>query len=273
MCIFYALFFIFTPMDQNTIHTTIAEFFAEKADRLIPQLSIDCVIFSFAESQLKVLLLQFLNLDLYVLPSGFIFQDEDIDAAALRNLKERTSLDQIFLQQFHAFGKATRYIPDQMRHKLTEVGIDRDKIDWFTKRFVTIGYYALVDYYSVEPQVGLLTEKWIWADINDLPALAMDHQEMIIKAKATLKKDLHTQPLGLQLLPDTFTLPELQRLYEIILDRPIDRRNFRKKMLQSNILHALDEQRPNQGRRAPNLYRFDKAKYEESLSEEVKMGF
>ena len=260
-------------MDQGKQREKIEEFINIGTKKWMPQLSIDCVIFSFHESRLKVLLLKPFYIDLMVLPSGFIFNDEDIDEAALRNLKDRTSLDQIFLQQFHAFGKASRFFPNQLQELITNLGIDREKMDWLFRRFVTIGYYALVDYNRVKPRPDVFTEKCIWADIEELPPLIMDHTELIQKAMYTLKKDLQVQPIGLQLLPDSFTLPELQSLYETILNRPIDRRNFRKKMLQSNILEALDEQRITKGHRSPKVYRFDREQYEESLQEEIKIGF
>ncbi len=241
--------------------------------QMIPQLSIDCVIFSFHDNQLKVLLLKFFKQDLLFLPSGFIRKDEDVDAAALRNLKERTGLDQIFLQQFHAFGKASRYYPEQMQAFISSLGIERQRAEWFFRRFVTIGYYALVDYEAVKPQADVFTEACIWANVEELPGLIMDHAEMIGKAVDTLKMDIQIHPVALQLLPNSFTLPELQRLYEIILDRPIDRRNFRKKLLAGKTLIQLDERRTGKGHRSPNLYKFDRSKYMEALEEKIKLGF
>jgi len=209
----------------------------------------------------------------FSLPSGFIFQEENIDAAALRNLKERTGLDQVFLEQFHTFGDASRYYPEQLQDFFSSLGIDSNKAKWLFRRFVSLGYYALVNYLQVVPNPDILTATYTWGDVQNLPEMSMDHADMIQKAMATLKKDLQTKPIGLKLLPDAFTLPELQGLYEIILGREIDRRNFRKKMIQSKILLPLDKQKVVKGHRSPNLYKFDKEKYEQSLSEEVKMGF
>lgn len=239
----------------------------------MPQLSIDCVIFSYHEGKLKVLVLKILHHELRCLPSGFIFKDEDIDQAALRNLKERTGLEELFLQQFHTFGKAKRYFPDQVQSIVDSLGIGPEHAQWFFQRFVTVGYYSLVRLEEVEPKVDLFTDGFDWVDVAALPPLIMDHPEMILKAKTFLKGALHTQPVALQLLPPSFTLPELQRLYEIILDRSIDRRNFRKKILATKTLIPLDQQRKTAGHRAPNLYQFDKEVYLNSLGEKSKLGF
>ncbi|MEO0341505.1 MAG: NUDIX hydrolase, partial [Bacteroidota bacterium] len=178
-----------------------------------------------------------------------------------------------FLQQFHTFGKAARYFPEQVQSIVDRLGIDPEDAKWFFQRFVSVGYYALVQIEKVEPKVDLFTEGFEWANVDDLPPLIMDHQEMIYKAKAHLKNALHNQPVALQLLPSSFTLPELQGLYEIILDRTIDRRNFRKKILASKTLVQLDEQRKTPGHRAPNVYRFDEEAYCNSLGEKSKLGF
>ncbi len=260
-------------MNQEALRTEVAHFLEFETQKMIPQLSIDCVIFSFHADKLKVLLLKGINQEKLNLPSGFIYQDENIDTAALRNLKDRTGLDQVFLQQFHTFGKPTRYFPDQLQEAILSLGIDAKKADWLFQRFVTIGYYALVNYQQTNPQPSLFSEGFAWEDVEDLPPLILDHQALVETALETLKKDILTQPIGLKLLPDNFTIPQFHQLYEIILQRKIDRRNFRKKMLLSNILIPLNEQKAIKGHRLPNLYRFDEAAYALSLSGEVKMGF
>jgi len=260
-------------MNQTTLKKELERFLEVETKKMIPQLSIDCVIFSFHEDKLKVLLLKGFNQISYNLPSGFIYQTEDLDTAALRNLKERTNLDQVFLQQFHAFGKSTRCFPHQFLENITGLGIDPKKAAWILQRFVTIGYYALVNYHQTVPQPDLFSETYTWEDVNHLPRLILDHQALIEKALERLKKDILTQPIGLKLLPEHFTIPQFHQLYEIILQRKIDRRNFRKKMLQMGILLPLNQQKEAKGHRLPNLYRFDEAAYGLSLSGEVKMGF
>lgn len=260
-------------MNQAQLRKAIEHFLEVETKKMIPQLSIDCVIFSFTADRLKVLLLKGTNPDRISLPSGFIYQTEDIDTAALRNLKERTGLDQVFLQQFHAFGKASRRFSKQFKATISALGEDLSKGNWFFQRFVTIGYYALVNYEETKPQPNLLGETYTWEDVTNLPELMLDHAELIEKAMGTLKKDILTQPIGLKLLPENFTIPQLHQLYEIILQRKIDRRNFRKKMLASKILLPLNQQKAVKGHRLPNLYRFDKAAYASSLNGEQKMGF
>ena len=260
-------------MDKHILKTVFEKFLREGEKNLIPQLSIDCVIFGFHDGQLKVLLLEILKRPEWVLPSGYVYQDEDLDSAALRNLKDRTNLENIFLRQFHTFGQASRYFPDIKRSFLEELGIDPALAHWLLKRYITVGYYALVNFMDVSPKLDIFSTDYIWKDVNDLPVLLMDREEIIQKALNKLRTDLHTQPVGANLLPETFTMPELQRLYETILGRSIDRGNFRKKMLKSNILKRLEKKKTGQAHRAPYLYRFDPEIYEESLQEGIKIGF
>ena len=261
-------------MNTTELKKQIEGFLQEGEALFIPQLSIDCVIFSFHDGHLKVLLLKYFQNEVSLtLPSGFVLQEEDLDTAALRNLEERTGLSELFLRQFHTFGKVSRYFPNHLSRFIEHLGIERDKATWFLKRFVTVGYYALVHYEQVKLQPGLFTQGYVWADTENLPPIAMDHAEIIQKALKRLRKDLQTQPVGINLLPKTFTIPELQSLYETILGRKIDRGNFRKKMLHSNILERLGKKKNGGAHRSPYLYRFDKEQYEASLREGIKVGF
>lgn len=260
-------------MTPAQLRIEIEQFLEKEVPKMIPQLSIDCVILSFHEDRLKVLLLKGENPERISLPSGFIYQTEDIDTAAMRNLKERTGLDQVFLQQFHTFGKAKRQFSEQFKATFGALGEDIEKASWFFERFVTIGYYALVNYEATKPQPNLFAETYVWKDVTNLPKLIIDHAELVAKAMETLKKDILTQPIGLKLLPENFTIPQLHQLYEIILQRKIDRRNFRKKMLASKILVPLNQQKAAKGHRLPNLYQFDKIAYTSFLNGEQKMGF
>ena len=152
-------------------------------------------------------------------------------------------------------------------------GIDPALADWVAKRFITVGYYALVNYDDMKPNPDIFTQEFTWADIHRLPEMMVDHGEIVEKALCTLQQDLLSQPIGMNLLPDSFTISDLQKLYESILGRPIDRGNFRKKMLKSNVLKKLDEQKKGQPHRSPYLYTFDEDQYKQSLQEEEKVGF
>jgi len=223
----------------------------------IQQLSIDCVIFGFHGEQLKVLLPKLRDIDnTWTLPGGYIFQKEGIDDAAQRILQERTGLRDIYLEQFGVFGKADRATAETMK-KLMEGNSIRVKLgDWILKRFVSIGYYALVDFTEVVPRAGSFDETCDWYDMKQLPNLAFDHSEIIQKALENLQLMLDYKLVGFHLLPDAFTMKELQKLYETILDKPFRRDNFQRKMLSLGILERLEKKFTGAANKAPYTYRF-----------------
>jgi 8-oxo-dGTP diphosphatase len=232
-------------------------------NQLMPQLTLDCVILGFHKEQLRVLLLRWKGTQEWSLPGGPIWQTESVDAAAYRILKERTGLDQIFLQQFQIFGEVTRYNLPEIKTKLQHL-ITPDK--WY-HRAVSIGYYALVDYSKVSPMPDLFTDECQWCDVKEIPNLLFDHNLIIQSALKALRMQLSWQPIGLNLLPEEFTMPELQRLYETILDRPLDPRNFHRKITSLGILERLEERRKGGAYKSPYLYRFNKEKYQAVLQE------
>ncbi|QMU27507.1 NUDIX hydrolase [Adhaeribacter radiodurans] len=237
--------------------------FADENTSLIPQLTLDCIILGFHNNQLRVLLLRWKNTQEWSLPGGPVRQNESVNAAAQRILKERTGLDQIFLQQFHVFGEVERYNRAEIQEKLKLIF---DPNLWY-ERAVSIGYYALVDYSSVTPTPDAYTDECQWWDIQDIPKLLFDHNHIIQVALQALRHQLSWQPIGYNLLPHEFTLPELQKLYETILDRKLDPRNFQRKLLGLGILERLPTRRKGGAHKSPYLYRFDKEKYEAGLKE------
>ncbi len=224
----------------------------------------DCVIFGFHENRLKVLLLRW-KAGPWCLPGGFVKKDESLHHSANRTLYERTALKNIFLQQFHAFGN-----PKREKGKAQNANL-RDS--WFQDRFITIGYYALVDYSKVKPHPDLFSDECKWWDNYSVPRLLYDHNEILTKAIYALRLDLHYHPVGYNLLPEKFTMPELQRLYETILGKRIDRRNFQKKILVQKILIRLKERKTGGAHKAPFFYKFDKSNYEKALKEGLARGF
>lgn len=240
---------------------------------LLPTLSIDCVIFGFHENQLKVLLVKHRHRNMWALPGGFIGKDEPTDAAAYRVLKERTGLNEIFLQQFHVFGEPERSQKEFHIQDLKKDGINVTEDLWILQRFVTIGYYALVEFSKVTPAENALSEKCMWWDIHSLPPLILDHRNIFDKALITLRIQLNFQPIGYNLLPEKFTMPELQKLYETILDKKLDRRNFQRKILGFKILKRLKETKRGVAHKSPYLYSFNLKKYNDALSEGFKIGW
>lgn len=238
-----------------------------------PGLSVDCVIFGFHDNQLKVLLLKMKHADKWALPGGFVYKEEEVEHAAVRVLQSRTGLGNIFLRQFHTFGNPSRSDRQMNRQLLVSHALEADEDHWFLQRFITVGYYALVNFSKAVPRPDAASEACAWWDLQDMPPLAMDHDQILQKALETLRKQLNDQPIGYNLLPEKFTMPELQRLYETILGKQLDRRNFQRKMLGYGILNRLEERKMGVAHKAPYLYSFDKERYAAALQDGLQQGW
>ncbi|MEK0422375.1 MAG: hypothetical protein RLZ95_285 [Bacteroidota bacterium] len=240
----------------------------EKGDKIYqPGISVDCAIFGFHENALKVLLLQISPSKKWALPGGFILKNEPIENAAYRVLQERTGVNNIFLQQFNAFGDPNRSDAKIHQNKFLELDIKIPKDHWLIQRFITIGFYALIDFTEVQISKDSYDEGAEWIDINKLNNLMMDHENIIQKALEVLRTQLAYLPIGRNLLPKKFTMPELQKLYETILGQQLDRRNFQRKMIGFGILNKLTETRKGGAHKAPFLYTFNDKKYQKALKE------
>lgn len=265
---------VFSKSLQNIVaKKNIRDFILSGEEVYLPSLSLDCVIFGFHEGQLKVLLLKLKKAMQWSLPGGFIFKNEDVDKAAERVLQERTGLSKIFLQQFNVFGRPDRSDSGFHRNVLRKDGIDLGDDHWLFRRFVTVGYYALVEYSHVDPKADSFSDFCTWRDVDDLPELMMDHRDIITKALETLQGHLNYHPIGYNLLPAKFTMPQLQKLYETILNKNLDRRNFQRKILSYGILRRLDEVQKGGAHKAPYLYRFDLRQYHKALKDGLQGGW
>jgi 8-oxo-dGTP diphosphatase len=252
----------------------VIDFIKNGGSHYLPGLSIECVIFGYHDQELKVLLGKRTHYNGWAFPGSYIKKGEALSNAAARILKERTSLSDIFLQQFYTFGdnedrlqgtNADR-LPEEFR---TEFGED----NWLLQRTVSIGYYALIDYSKAEVIPVFPFQEFSWHNITELPNLLFDHQEMMDKALITLRNQIHLQPIGYSLLPEKFTLPEIHVLYETILNKTLDRRNFSKKLIALGVLEKLNEKRKIGQHRSPFLYKFDKEKYDQALKEGLILSF
>lgn len=208
-----------------------------------PALTTDCVVFGLDDEDLKILLIQralppFENE--WALPGGFIRVGEDIDTCARRELEEETGLKNIYLEQLVTIGPPDR---DPREH------------------VVTVAYFALVNLIEHPPTAATDARNAAWFSFDDLPKLAFDHDQILRMAHQRLRGKVRYQPVGFELLPRKFTLTQLQHLYEVILEQPLDKRNFRKKVLKLGILSETDEVEQDVARRAARLYRFDRAQY------------
>lgn len=209
------------------------------------------------EIKLKVLLPKLREIkNTWTLPGGYVKQEEDIDEAAHRILFERTGLRDIYLEQFSVFGNADRPTSEIWKQLMGKMSISLNTNHWTMRRFVSIGYYALVDFTEVVPTAGGFDELCDWYDIKNLPSLAFDHKGIIQKALENLQLMLDYKLVGFHLLQEEFTMKELQKLYETILDRPFRRDNFQRKMLSLGILERLEKKYTGAANKAPYLYRF-----------------
>ena len=240
----------------------------------IPGFSVDCVIFGFHAGELKVLLLKMKNWERWALPGGFIEKKEDVDQGAHRVLQVRTGLDQIQLQQFYLFGKKERNAGFSQLLAQRGVIVPGEEATWFSQRFISLAYYSLVEFSLVkEPSPDYLSEAITWFPMSELPPLVLDHADMVGKAIDALREELYLRPVGKDLLPKEFTMPELQGLYEAVLGYKLDRRNFRRKMLSYDLLIDTGTKRTGGANKAPILYRFDLNKYEYALKHGLKKAF
>jgi len=214
-------------------------------DRLL--LAVDCVIFGFDEQELKLLLVK-RNMEpekgRWSLMGGFPKQDEGLYESAERVLKQLTGLQNVYLEQLHAYGN-----------------IGRDP----GERVVSIAYCSLIKIADYDKDL-VKENNAHWRPVGDIPELVFDHREMVEKALRRLRRRARIQPIGFELLPEKFTMPQLQSLYEAIYQKELDKRNFCKKILSMGLLDKLEEKDKSTSKKGAFLYRFNPEKYQELLS-------
>jgi 8-oxo-dGTP diphosphatase len=248
----------------------VIDFVQNGHQNYLPHVSIDPVIFGYHQQQLKILLLKWKGLDGWGLPGGFIKRREPLSQAAYRILQEKTSLRDLFLQQFHVFGDSPYRIQGRSAREYKEkFNLEVDDHNWLLERTLSIGYFALVDYSKVTVQTDFFTEDYQWWDVREIPPLLFDQNEVVEKALLTLRLQIYHQPIGYNLLPEKFTLPEIHTLYETILGKELDQRNFSKKLIALGLIRKLNERRSIGAHRSPFLYQFEKETYEHALQEGI----
>ncbi|HEY9005281.1 NUDIX hydrolase [Ohtaekwangia sp.] len=218
-------------------------------DRIL--VAVDCIIFGFDGQQLKALLIK-RGFDpergKWSLMGGFVSPDESTDEAAARVLHQLTGLNNVYMEQLHCFS-----------------GVNRD----VAGRVISVAYFALINIADYSEQLQSDHEAR-WFQLNKIPDLIFDHKEMVALAKERLRQKVANHPIGFELLPEKFTLPSLQNLYEAIYEEPLDKRNFTRKILSLGILNKLDEKEKESSRKGAFYYVFDKNKYGKLRQEGVK---
>lgn len=238
-----------------------------KKKELNPNVSVDCVIFGFDLEQLYVLLIDGGSTESHIptrmaVPGDLIYDTETLDEAARRVLKELTGIENIYLEQIGAFGD-----PDRIGKKAS----DRKWLESIRAmpeaRVITVAYYSLVRMPNFNPKASSFAKSAGWAPVKEVHDLAFDHYNILQSGLEQLKRKIKTQPIGFNLLPEKFTLSQLHKLYECIYDKELDKRNFRRKILNLNILTNLDEKQIGVPHKPSQLFKFNEENYKK-LSEE-----
>lgn len=243
-----------------------SEYIAEKIkenlsldEKIQPGFSVDCVIITFYNNKLKILLNKLSLNNKWMLPGGFVYRNEDLEHAAYRILKNRTSLKDVYLEQFYTFGAVNRTNPEENERLYFNYGLGDTDVRNEHSRFISTAYFALVKYDKVVIRKKE-EDECKWFDIEEIPQLYADHNQIIEKALKHIRSQLEYLPIGFEMLPEKFTISELRRIHEGILGKQLDRRNFQKKMLSSELIIKLDERRDTTSYPPPVLFCFNKEK-------------
>jgi 8-oxo-dGTP diphosphatase len=231
-------------------------------NQLNPNVSVDCVIFGFDLEKLTVLLIdRGVNKEdkciKLALPGNLIYNNEHLDQAANRVLDELTGLKDIYLEQVGAFGDPNRNRKDSDREWLKSIRKEPEA------RVITVAYFSLVKMPDYIPQASSFAKIAGWASVSEINELAFDHFEILQAAKEKLKQKIKIQPIGFNLLPKKFTLSQLHRLYESILEKPLDKRNFRRKIQKLDIVTSLKEKQRDVPHKPSQLFEFNEVRYHE----------
>jgi 8-oxo-dGTP diphosphatase len=251
----------------------LQDFITNGYKHYIPHICIDCAIFGYHDHQLKILLSSYKALDGYCLPGGYIKRTETLNEAANRIVAERTALKDLYLQQYKTFGDPDRVKWSELDFEkfMEKAGLKPIKGSWLIDQTIAIGYYALTDFSLVSPQADPMSGSCNWFNINEIPPLLFDHDQMVKDSLHTLRMQLYYYPIAAKLLPEKFTLTEIHAVYETLLDKKLDIRNFPKKLVFLGLIKKLNEKRNIGPHRAPFLYKFDMKKYNKALETGVTL--
>jgi hypothetical protein len=237
--------------------------------RLVPNVSVDSVVFGFDSVHLNILLIgrsivhEGVTYQDWKFPGDLIRKDEDLDASSERILKELTGLEKIYMKQLKAFGSLDR-LTKRARDMSWLISIDHPE-----RRVITIPYYSLINLERNTMDDLVLNEnaKWFTVDEAKKLPLAFDHYEILEFALETLQNELRTKPLAFELLPTKFSLSQLQKIYEVIFEMKLDKRNFRKKIANLSYIVPLNEKENDVSHRPANLYMFSRDVYQRLKSQ------
>lgn len=242
----------------------------EKKHELMRSVSVDCVLFGFHNEHLQVLLVERTMLKEnsdevlfsdHTLAGYHIFEDEDLDAAAARIVKDLSGLEGLVLEQFSAFGSLTRIEQEKDKLWLTQFG------DSFSNRIISVGYYSLLP--TIDVKLINNNREVSWHSVDEVNDLGYDHEEILKKAIDHLRYKLRHEPVGFELLPTKFTLSQMQKLYEAVFGVKFDKRNFRKKVAQMKYVVPLDERQTGVAHKPAQLFMFSRDVHEKTKRERI----
>lgn len=234
-------------------------------------ISVDCVVFGFDGSDIKVLLIrrnplgEFSQEEDYKLPGSMIYEEEEISQAAYRVLEEMTGIRNIYLKQLQVFSNPARVQGGELEWLNKFYGIN-------TSRVITVAYFSIVKLGSTLIQ-HTKSKRAKWVDVQSIRQLGLDHKAIVMKALETLSHEIVQSPIAFELLPRKFTIRELQNLYEAVLGIEIDNRNFRKKIVASGYLTPTNEKQAGVAHKPAQYYIFNKAKYEREQKSKFRLNF
>lgn len=239
--------------------------------KLNPHISVDCVVFGFDSGSLKVLLVERMFSDGHSgeavsdlkLPGSLVYDNENLDNAAYRVLRELTGIDHIYLEQLSVFDSPERTSSATDRNWLQhETGIEIGRI-------ISVAYFALIRFEKMMELLSRMNQKTHWTEARHPGRLPFDHNMIVRKGLEHLQTRMQIEPIAMELLPRKFTLRQLQEVYEVLLGREMDNRNFRKKLHRNGYFVPLDEKEKDVAHKPARLYTFDKTRYERNKKDSV----
>lgn len=247
----------------------------KNSGQYLRNVSVDNVIFGYHDKALKVLLQQPFVVDKWTVTGGYIKRTESIEEAAHRIAFLRTGLKGLYLQQFRSFGNPRRSVDNGFTAKqIKEItGSEPSKNAWIFDYFVSVGFYTLTEFSKVVFKKGIHEEDCRWWPVSQLPPMMFDHKLIISEALLALRVHIAHHPIGYELLPEKFTLPEIHALYETILGKSLDDRNFAKRLMATGIINKLSETKPIGAHRSPFLYMFNRKEYQNGLKTGIDLAF
>jgi 8-oxo-dGTP diphosphatase len=248
----------------------LKDFFENGYKEYYSDITVDCAIFGYHDGELQLLLVKSKGLKLWCLPGGYVKKNENLDTASARVTFERTGIQNLFLRQFKTFGEPGRNkVQDDFDPKIffELAGVKIDEKSWLSTNSVSVGFYAITNIMKASPKADILSSDCRWFSIDKLPHLGFDHDEMVREALFTMRMHLHNLPVGINLLPEKFTLKEIKRFYEVMSGKHLHITNFPNKLIKLGLIKKLEEKKDIGAHRSPAYYKFNKTVYKKALKE------